>query len=347
LPTWRGLGSPATLDEAAGALSTAGDLLAEFVIDDEDLLVVLLVRRPEGAECRAYVTSIWRHALAERIAHAVEPSALRSVDDWRLASADLMKAIPADAWTAIAAAPRAIIAPDDVLWRVPFEALPVEAGFLADRTTVMYAGSATSLVRVPPTVPGPDAVNLLIVGSPELPMFTRERIKAMSPGWTLPASGAAGPEVGAIASLFEVRAVATLSGAAATEASLRARVGAASILHAPADNDGVLEMREVMNLDLRARVAVLSDGASASMRDSAPAADTVRWAWRAAGVPSIVLSRWSVDDTSVTSMLKELYARLKNGEVPETALQGARTAVRAEEDKRAPYFWAGWMVVGR
>ena len=374
LPTWRGLGPPATLDEAAGALSTDGDLLAEFVIDDEDLLVVLLVRRPEGAECRAYVTSIWRHALAERIAHAVEPSALRSVDDWRLASADLMKAIPADAWTAIAAAPRAIIAPDDVLWRVPFEALPVEAGFLADRTTVMYAGSATSLVRVPPTVPGPDAVNLLIVGSPELPAFTRERIKAMSPGWTLPPSGAAGPEVGAIASLFEEGAVTTLSGAAATEVSLRAHLGGASILHVaapfrmngasplfspillapdsvapdpPADNDGVLEMREVMNLDLHARVAVLSDGASASMRDSAPAADTVRWAWRAAGVPSIVLSRWSVDDTAVTSMLKELYARLKDGEAPETALQGARTAVRAEEDTRAPYFWAGWMVVGR
>src|SRR4029078_10363689 len=119
------------------------------------------------------VTSIWRHALAERIAHAVEPSALRSVDDWRLAAAHLIKEIPAGARTAIAAAPRAIIAPDDVLWRVPFEALPVEAGFLADRTTVLCAGSAGSLVRVPPTVSSPDAVNLLIVGSPELPVFTR------------------------------------------------------------------------------------------------------------------------------------------------------------------------------
>ena len=115
----------------------------------------------------------------------------------------------------------------------------------------------------------------------------------------------------------------------------------------PADNDGVLEMREIMNLDLHARVAVLSDGASASMRDAAPSADTVRWAWRAAGVPSIVLSRWSVDDAAVTSMLKELYARLKDGEAPDAALQGARAALRAREDTRAPYFWAGWMVVGR
>ena len=374
LPTWRGLGPPATLDEAARALSTDGDVLAEFVIDDEDLLVVLLTRRPEGTECRAYVTSIWRRALAERIAHAVEPAALRNIDDWRLASAELMNAIPAGAWTAIAAAPRAIIAPDDVLWRVPFEALPVEAGFLADRTTVVYAGSATSLVHVPPTGPPSDTMNLLIVGSPELPTTTRERVKATSPGWTLPPSGAGGAEVGAVASIFEERSVTTLSGAAATEAALRTQIVRASILHVaapfrmngasplfspillspdsvapdpPADNDGVLEMREVMNLDLHARVAVLSDGASASMRDAGPSAETVRWAWRAAGVPSIVLSRWSVDDAALTSMLKELYARLKDGEPPETALQGARTAVRVGEDSRAPYFWAGWMAVGR
>jgi CHAT domain-containing protein len=116
---------------------------------------------------------------------------------------------------------------------------------------------------------------------------------------------------------------------------------------APADNNGVLEMREVMNLDLHARVAVLSDGASAAMRDAAPSADTVRWAWRAAGIPSIVLSRWSVDDAASGAMLKEMYVRLKDGVTPDAALQGARTAVRAGEETRAPYFWAGWMLVGR
>jgi CHAT domain-containing protein len=47
------------------------------------------------------------------------------------------------------------------------------------------------------------------------------------------------------------------------------------------------------------------------------------------------------------ALLKELYARLKAGDVPEVALQSARATVRAGEDTRAPYFWAGWMVVGR
>ena len=272
------------------------------------------------------------------------------------------------------AAPHAIVVPDDVLWRVPFEALPVEAGVLADRTTVMYAESATSLVRAPEARTGADTTGpVLIVAAPQLPETTRERVKATSPGWTLPADRGVDADVGSIARLFDVDAT-TLSGAAATEASLRGRAAAASILHiaAPfringgsplfspillasdpaasdpaAENDGVLEMREVMNLDLRARTAILSDGGTASRRGAAPSAGIVRWAWRAAGVPTLVLSRWETDPAESTAMLKELYAGLREFELPEDALQRARAAVRAGEGTRAPYYWAGWMVVGR
>jgi CHAT domain-containing protein len=262
-----------------------------------------------------------------------------------------------------------------VLWRVPFEALPVEAGVLADRTTIMYAESATSLVRAPePRTDAETTGPVLIVAAPHLPETTRERVKVTSPGWALPANRGVDAGVRSIAGLFDVDAVTTLSGAAATEASLRGRAAAASILHiaAPfringgsplfspillasdpaasdpaAENDGVLEMREVMNLDLRARTTILSDGGTASRRGAAPSAGIVRWAWRAAGVPTLVLSRWETDPAESTAMLKELHAGLREGEVPEDALQRARAAVRAGEDTRAPYYWAGWMVVGR
>jgi CHAT domain-containing protein len=273
------------------------------------------------------------------------------------------------------AAPHAIVIPDDVLWRVPFEALPVEAGVLADRTTIMYAESATSLVRAPDPRTDADTTGpVLIVAAPQLPETTRERVSMTSPGWALPANPDVDADVRSIAGLFDTDAVTVLSGAAATEASLRGRSAAASILHiaapfringgsplfspillasdpaasdAAAENDGVLEMREVMNLDLRARAAILADGGAASRRGAAPAAGIVRWAWRAAGVPTLVLSRWETDPTESTAMLKELYARLKAGDRPEDALQRARGAVRAGEGPRAPYYWAGWMAVGR
>ncbi len=318
----------------------------------------------------------------------------------------------------MAAAPRAIVVPDDVLWRVPFEALPVKAGELADGTTVMYAGSVTSLVRPPAASLDPGTVPLVAVGSPDLPAATRERVNTTAPGWMLRAPEAAEAEMRAIAVPFSEPPATVLSGAAATEAAVRAQGPAASFLHvaapfrmngasplfspillaggpgavepappaasppasgppapgppapgppaagpppaaAPvrrrgrrwrartAENDGVLETREIMNLSMRAAVAVFSDGAATSMRDSAPAVDTIRWAWRAAGVPSIVMSRWAGDDAAAAAMLAEFYKRLTAGEAPAAALQGARAVLRAREDTRPPYFWAGWMVIGR
>jgi len=73
----------------------------------------------------------------------------------------------------------------------------------------------------------------------------------------------------------------------------------------------------------------------------------VRWAWRSAGVPTIVLPRWATDDTHTSAVLKEFYARMKGGDQPEVAMQGARATVRSSDETRAPYFWAGWIVVGR
>jgi CHAT domain-containing protein len=319
--------------------------------------------------------------LAERIARAVDPAVLRSVDAWREAAAQLVTAIPPEVFDRLASAPRAIVVPDDVLWRVPFEALPVKVGELADRTTVVYAGSLTSLRRAPEAAASSGSVPLLVVGSPELPAATRDRVKATAPGWTLRTTDSADAEVRAVSAPFTEPPASILSGAAATEAAVRAQAPAASALHfaAPfrmngasplfspillaveparpadagmqaahvAENDGLLETREIMNLDLRAAVAVFSDGAAPSIPPPPPPSGPLRWAWRTAGVPSIVMSRWAGDEAAGSALLAEFYTRLTAGDKPDAALQGARSALRRREDTRAPYYWAGWMVVGR
>jgi len=372
LRTWRGLESAVSADEAARVL-TEGEALVEFVIDDEDLLVLVLTREADTVNCRAHLAPVTRQTLAERIAHAIDPAGLRDVASWRQASADLVKTVPAGALTAMTSASKAIVVPDDVLWRVPFEALPSGDGFLADRTTVVYAGSATSLVRVPP-LPVAATAPLVAVGAPQLTSTVRDRVRMTSPDWSLRSAETADAEVRLVGSVFEDPPSTVLLGQDATESGLRERSGAASLLHiaapfrvngasplfssvlltpvatsveASADEDGVLEAREVMNLDLHARTAVFSDGSTASMRNAAPAIDLVRWAWRSAGVPTIVLPRWATDDTHTSAVLKEFYARMKGGDQPEVAMQGARATVRSSDETRAPYFWAGWIVVGR
>jgi hypothetical protein len=110
--------------------------------------------------------------------------------------------------------------------------------------------------------------------------------------------------------------------------------------------DGTLEARELFDLDLHARSVVFTDGAALSMRAAPPALDVVGWAWRAAGVPSIVVPRWRGDTTTTEIFLEEFYTQIKAGAAVDDALQRAATSVRAKEDTSAPYCWAGWMVLG-
>jgi tetratricopeptide (TPR) repeat protein len=376
LRTWRGLSTPAVAADAVALLPDAGSVILEIVIDDDDLLALTTVRREEGTTFHARVTPTSRQTLAEGVARALDPAVLRNVEAWRTAATELVGMFPPEAWRDLTSSTRAIVVPDGVLWRVPFEALPAAAGYLGDSTAVLYTGSITSLVRAPAAPPRPEGRPLVAVGLPDLSAPARERVATIAPGWTLRSAESADAELQALTMKASDPAAVVLAGAAATETAVRSGAAGASALHfaapfrmngasplfsplllladqaagaAPvAANDGVLEAREVMNLDLNARVAVFSDGAATSMRDAAPAAEVVWWAWRAAGVPSIVMSRWAVEDDAGTgAMLADFHARLASGTAPEVALQAAQTTRRAHDDARAPYSWAGWLLVGR
>ena len=82
------------------------------------------------------------------------------------------------------------------------------------------------------------------------------------------------------------------------------------------------------------------------MRDGAAATDAVHWAWLAAGVPSVLIARWTADAAASDALLLEFHRRLRDGVDPGEALHAARRAVRARPEWAAPYFWAGWMAVG-
>jgi CHAT domain-containing protein len=160
--------------------------------------------------------------------------------------------------------------------------------------------------------------------------------------------------------------IARIDGTNATEAALRERLPAAGVIHlatpfringasplfsstllAPdPSHDGALEAREIMNLDLHARVAVVSDGSAMAMRDAADEAATVAWTWRAAGVPTLILRRWASDDALSNTFLADLHARLRAGDTPEIALHAARKKIREAKGGALPIQWAAWMLIG-
>ena len=121
--------------------------------------------------------------------------------------------------------------PDDVLWRVPFEALPVDDGFLGDRTTIVYAGSATSLYHAAiraSRIGHAAAACRCGAGCPcthtRSSASHRTRVDVRPPDST-------GAEVRSIASVFDDPPAAILTGEAATESAVRAQAAGASIVH--------------------------------------------------------------------------------------------------------------------
>jgi CHAT domain-containing protein len=396
LARWRGLAPPTPPDLAP--LLQPGSLLLSFILDDEDLLVLAAVPpsrvggedqgTPASPAVEAHVVSLKRRQIAEMTAAMQQPTALADAAAWKKVSSELIALLPPALVSRLDAASQLTIIPHEVLWRVPFHALPSGAGYLADHATVVLAGSAAMLRRA---ADREQAVGggLLMVGAPQLAQLRIERMKQVAPAWTLRAPDEARSEIDAGSSAQDDRKEVLVDGAA-TERALREalpradrihiaapfRINAASPLfssivlsepipitepaqatQAPSppsqargtsesSDDGALELREVMNLSAMARVAVLSDGAATSMRDSAPATSIVEWGWLAAGVPSLVIPRWSIPPPARDRLMAEFYRRLQAGEPPASALAAAQRLVRSTPETAAPIHWAGWMLVG-
>ena len=82
------------------------------------------------------------------------------------------------------------------------------------------------------------------------------------------------------------------------------------------------------------------------MRDAASEVGVVQWAWRAAGVPWIGVSRWPSDDPAREAVVREMHRALRDGKEPDGALLAARQALQRNTAWAAPFYWAGWMAIG-
>lgn len=366
LRLWRGLLPPSS-DQDLSPILTPGTVLLDFVVDDEDVVVVVASANPE-ASIAAYTSAIRRRTLAERINAMLQPAVLRNVTQWRKAAAEIAALIPMQAREELANATRIVILPHDLLWRVPFEALPLGDGYLGDRVRVVYSGSRAALARAA-TAPAPQSSTLLAMAAPDISAGMRERLEQTAPGWTPRTSEVAAHEATAVSGVYGENST-VLTSAGATEEAFVSRAASASAIHiaspfringasplfssillsppaAPGTMEAeILELREVMNLTLQPRAVVLTDGLATSMRDGAAAADTVQWAWLAAGAPSAVLARWSTDGAAAEALLMEYHRLLLKGVEPAAALHAARAAVRKRAEWAAPFFWAGWVGLG-
>src|SRR4029079_16712822 len=134
-------------------------------------------------------------------------------------------------------------------------------------------------------------------------------------------------------------------GAEAREDRVKSEAGAAGILHfsthgtlnnaAPmysyltlaevgSNDDGLLEAWELMQLDLKADLAVLSACETARGRIGAgEGVIGLAWALFVAGCPTTVVSQWKVESSSTAELMLSFHLNLKSGMSKSEALRAS------------------------
>jgi CHAT domain-containing protein len=114
-------------------------------------------------------------------------------------------------------------------------------------------------------------------------------------------------------------------------------------------NDGLLNTYELFNMDLNAQLAVLSAcNTGAGLLQRGEGIMSLARGFFYAGVPSIVMTLWSVEDFSGVELMTSFYTALAEGKTKDVALQQAKLNYLRNTDqlKAHPHFWAAYVSIG-
>ena len=111
--------------------------------------------------------------------------------------------------------------------------------------------------------------------------------------------------------------------------------------------DGLLETREVMDLDLRADLVVLSACETARGRIGAgEGVIGMSWAFFAAGCRATVVSQWKVKSASTSQLMIGFYGNLNSGMGRVESLRRAQLELLKGTRFNHPFYWASFVIVG-
>jgi CHAT domain-containing protein len=112
--------------------------------------------------------------------------------------------------------------------------------------------------------------------------------------------------------------------------------------------DGLLQVREIRDLSLRAELVTLSacDTGTGKLLGQEGIASIER-AFLLAGAKSVIASLWPADDTFTIALMKRMYQHLADGADKGAALRQAKLDLLKEfGDQALPVYWAGFTLVG-
>jgi CHAT domain-containing protein len=111
---------------------------------------------------------------------------------------------------------------------------------------------------------------------------------------------------------------------------------------------GDLYAYELFDLELAADLVVLSGCETALGQEvRGEGLEGLTQGFFHAGAAAVLVSLWRVDDRATAELMARFYRELlRNGRSPAAALRRAQLDLRGETGRRAPYFWAGFVLRG-
>lgn len=250
---------------------------------------------------------------------------------------------------------RVILVPHNALFLVPFNALTDNQGkTLIDRHTLTTAPSIQSLSLTRNLKRPAQTAIPLIVGNPKMPIYNNAPLESL-PG--------AETEAKQIATFFNTQ---PLIGAQATKSTVLNRMKTATTIHlathglldtlrgevpgaialtASSGDDGFLTASEILDLKLIADLVVLSACSTGRGDITGDGVIGMSRSLFVAGVPSVLVSLWNVQDESTALLMTEFYKNLQVAKLPKAkALRQALLTTKQKYPK--PSDWAAFNLVG-
>jgi CHAT domain-containing protein/Tfp pilus assembly protein PilF len=259
-----------------------------------------------------------------------------------------------------------IFIPQGPLFLIPFPALQDEQGkYLIEKHTILTAPSiqVLNLTRqARQSLPPVTQSNVLVVGNPTMPTL---RLNPDQPPQALSPLPGAEQEALAIAELLKTQ---PLIGNAATEAAIVQQLPQARSIHlathglldevkslnlgipgaialAPGNSqDGLLTSSEILNLNLKAELVVLSACDTGQGKITGDGVIGLSRAFISAGVPSVVVSLWAVPDAPTANLMTEFYRQMQRNPDKAQALRSAMLTTMQQHPE--PKDWAAFTLIG-
>lgn len=261
---------------------------------------------------------------------------------------------------------RVIFVPEGELFLVPFAALQNSDGeYLIEKHTILTAPSIQVLdfthQRRNPRI-GDNIKSALVVGNPTMPTIPVSEL-------LLGSLENAEKEAKNIAKLLKTQ---PLTGSQATKVDIVKQMPNASLIHLathglldeikqlgipgaialapPKENkyDGFLTSGEIVKMKLKAQLVVLSACNTGKGEITGDGIIGLSRSFIAAGVPSVVVSLWSVPDAPTADLMTEFYRQfmVSEGGDKAQALRKAMLKIMGKPQYRDPKNWAAFTLIG-